>query len=634
MLPALVAALALFSPGAASAHPGQLDPTFASGAVGTADMGALADAPQVVVRRPDGELVIAGIATRSSGNDVAVLDLNSDGTPNTGWGSAGKATVALGGTTGAATVSVGVRPDGSLLVGAITNNASPIMVATISPTGTASAPTFLARPAAMTSTTDIRVDGANGFVYVVGNSGSGNNHVALTRYTATANDGTFGTAGVADRTFGVGTAGFASFPRLAVQSDGKPLVAVTGVESNNTTSTVSLLRFTTGGTVDGGYGSGGEARIPASPTTQQGSVSRVTTSAAGAAVTMIGLFFAVERFTPDGQPVNAFSGDGYARVANNGFAFPLDVVMADDGTLTMTGNDIVLTTLSQSVARTVTFVTRVLPDGTPDTTWGMPGDVGPVSELPTTDPQSMGETGSLLTPEGLVVVGVFTMLSTDSNPNPPSLFGFARLRTAPDTPPVVSLAAAPAAQTVASPVTFTATASDPDVGGSVVRYEWDFDGDGTIDRITTGNTASFTYGTAGSYTAKVTAVDDEGVGTQAGTPVTITPTADQLARAAAPAGLKKVGVKVKVSKKPKHGTTRKITVSFTNLAGAAGPLRTFVALSRGKTPLVAQSRSLATKTKSLTMKVKVKHGQKLKLAITFVDRFGNVRTVTKTFKVK
>jgi extracellular elastinolytic metalloproteinase len=56
---------------------------------------------------------------------------------------------------------------------------------------------------------------------------------------------------------------------------------------------------------------------------------------------------------------------------------------------------------------------------------------------------------------------------------------------------------------------FTAAGSvDPD--GTVVAYEWDFDGNGTVDRTTAGPTTTFAYGTAGTYAAAVTVVDDRG----------------------------------------------------------------------------------------------------------------------------
>lgn len=56
-------------------------------------------------------------------------------------------------------------------------------------------------------------------------------------------------------------------------------------------------------------------------------------------------------------------------------------------------------------------------------------------------------------------------------------------------------------------VTFDASASsDPD--GQIDVYEWDFDGDGTVDAH--GQTVAYTYEESGSYTVALTVVDDDG----------------------------------------------------------------------------------------------------------------------------
>jgi len=63
-----------------------------------------------------------------------------------------------------------------------------------------------------------------------------------------------------------------------------------------------------------------------------------------------------------------------------------------------------------------------------------------------------------------------------------------------------------------TPVTFDpAGSADPDVGGSVVLYEWDFDGDGTVDQTTTTPTpVSHSYGAVGTYNATLIVTDDKG----------------------------------------------------------------------------------------------------------------------------
>ena len=75
-------------------------------------------------------------------------------------------------------------------------------------------------------------------------------------------------------------------------------------------------------------------------------------------------------------------------------------------------------------------------------------------------------------------------------------------------PQINSFTASPSSGTAPLTVNFTCDAVDPD--GSVVEYRWDFEGDGQINTITTSNTATFTYNSGGTYTAKCTAVDNLG----------------------------------------------------------------------------------------------------------------------------
>ena len=74
--------------------------------------------------------------------------------------------------------------------------------------------------------------------------------------------------------------------------------------------------------------------------------------------------------------------------------------------------------------------------------------------------------------------------------------------------PAVIASASPTSGGAPLDVAFSATVNDPD--GSIVLYEWDFDGDGTYD-YSDSSTASttFTYGTAGLYQATIRVTDND-----------------------------------------------------------------------------------------------------------------------------
>lgn len=85
-------------------------------------------------------------------------------------------------------------------------------------------------------------------------------------------------------------------------------------------------------------------------------------------------------------------------------------------------------------------------------------------------------------------------------------------------PPVAQFTYTPASPTVGATVTFNGTASyDPD--GSIVSYAWDLNGDRVVDR--TGPVVSWTYSTAGAYTATLFVTDNQGATAQASQPVIV-----------------------------------------------------------------------------------------------------------------
>lgn len=91
---------------------GSLDATFDGDGTATIDFGATADLAGGAVRQPDGKIVVAG-STQAAG-DVAVGRLNANGSPDTTFGAAGKATVNFGAATFG--FAVALQPNGRIVV--------------------------------------------------------------------------------------------------------------------------------------------------------------------------------------------------------------------------------------------------------------------------------------------------------------------------------------------------------------------------------------------------------------------------------------------------------------------------------------------------------------------------------------
>jgi len=95
------------------------------------------------------------------------------------------------------------------------------------------------------------------------------------------------------------------------------------------------------------------------------------------------------------------------------------------------------------------------------------------------------------------------------------------VNSATNQPPVISsIIPTPNSGSAPLSTTFAVNASDPD--GTIVLYEWDFDGNGTYDASTTTSPISHTYTGAGSYTAKVRITDDQGAQATGYAAITVT----------------------------------------------------------------------------------------------------------------
>ena len=103
---------------------GTLDTSFGSGGKVTTDFGSATDGGMSVAVQTDGRILVGGYSDKDSGNyDFALVRYNADGTLDTGFGSSGKVTTAIGSSVDLG-YSVAVQGDGRIIVAGQSNNGS------------------------------------------------------------------------------------------------------------------------------------------------------------------------------------------------------------------------------------------------------------------------------------------------------------------------------------------------------------------------------------------------------------------------------------------------------------------------------------------------------------------------------
>lgn len=181
--------------------------SFGTSGLVTTDIGGSADSARSIEIQSDGKIVVAGQSNLGAvnGNDFALARYNADGSLDSTFGSGGLVTTSLGGTDDIVW-GLAVEPDGQIV--------------------------------------------AAGYTGTISNFTS--HDVALARYNDNgALDAGFGTGGIALTDMGGDDYGFG----VAVQSDGNLIVA--GRSSSTGGGDIALLSYSSNGTLDGTFGSGG-----------------------------------------------------------------------------------------------------------------------------------------------------------------------------------------------------------------------------------------------------------------------------------------------------------------------------------------------------------------------------------------
>ena len=384
----LLMMFSLISPSAAFAD-GLLDTTFGGDGLVTTDVSARTDEAYSVVVQSDGKIIVAGFSDTGVNDDFAVARYNTDGSLDGTFGTGGivKTDFNLG--TGSVgdrhdrANSVVVQSDGKIVVAGYASDGSKRRFAVAryntdgSPDGTFGTggkvtTTFVEDVSVVHSGGNSVVVQSDGKIVVAGtvsDSATGGNF-AVVRYT---------TAGSIDTDFGTGgkvTTDISSVDEaysVVLQNDGKIVVA--GYASIAFQEAFAVVRYTTAGVLDGTFGTGG--KVTEEFTAGNSDVANSVVLQSDGKIVVAGYArigdnrdFAVVRYTTAGVLDGTFGTGGKVTTDNAGLDdLANSVVVQRDGKIVVAGT-------SDSGAERIDFaVARYNTDGSIDESFGTDGIV-------------------------------------------------------------------------------------------------------------------------------------------------------------------------------------------------------------------------------------------------------------------
>ncbi len=383
LLVILVSPLILVQSVGAVLSAGNLDPSFGGGGIVTAKFGGANsyNSANAIAIQNDGKLVVGTSHYAGSQYGFTLGRFNPDGSVDASFGTLGNVTTHLG-TADAGIYAVAIQPDGKILAAGYAYKgatSADFALARYNPTGVLD--NTFGPSSNGTVTTDffssydyayaIAVQG-DGKILLSGEAYTGSNYdFATARYTSGGTlDGSFGTGGKQTTTFGSSTD---IAKAVILQSDAKIIVA--GYSYTGSAYAFATVRYNTGGTVDTSFGSGGKV------TTGIGTSSLAYSAAlqpdgkivlAGYAYHLGTLSdFALARYSPNGSLDNSFGPSGNGTLSTD---FVTDyeaanfVAVQGDGKIVAAGYVPGGISAGPGVA-------RYNADGSLDTTFGVGGKV-------------------------------------------------------------------------------------------------------------------------------------------------------------------------------------------------------------------------------------------------------------------
>jgi uncharacterized delta-60 repeat protein len=330
---ALAATLAL---GIASAAPGDLDTSFSGDGIVTTAVGAGNDVGNAVAIQSDGKIVVAGTALAAN-NDFAVVRYNTDGTLDTSFSGDGMVTTPIGASSDVGN-AVAIQSNGKIVVAGGTG--ADFALARYNTDGTLdtsfSGDGILTTAFGGSSTANGVAIQSDGKIIA---AGTFSGQVAVARYNT---DGSLDTgfSGDGKQTTAIGGNGAGN--AVAIQSDGKIVVAGTTFVAASASNDFAVVRYNTDGSLDTSFTGDGSTTLGFGPGNDVANGIAIQNDGKLVVVGSIpvGSFFdiAVARYRPDGALDSTFSGGAVTTAVGLGSDFANDVAIQSNGKIVVVGN--------------------------------------------------------------------------------------------------------------------------------------------------------------------------------------------------------------------------------------------------------------------------------------------------------
>ncbi len=324
---------------------GQLDNTFDADGIAIIDFSGKTDEAFDLAIQTDGKILVVGSAILTNNNDIAMIRLNADGSLDNAFGTGGKVTTNISGTSNDAASKVAIQADGKMVIigsgGTDLFNANVVarynadgsLDNTFDIDGKLVGISFA--PVSINTLSDIKILADGKFII----SGSSSNQPAIGKLNTDGSfDIAFNTTGklvINETVFG------GNICLIALQTDGKILVSY----GSGTTSELKLLRLESTGTMDASFGTAGKASINIGANNDY---AKAITALGNGKIIISGSTYAnssntdffVARLTSNGELDNTFGTNGFTTTS----VAPVEgdraesMVIQSDGKIIVAGN--------------------------------------------------------------------------------------------------------------------------------------------------------------------------------------------------------------------------------------------------------------------------------------------------------